>query len=151
MIKSILGTLLTTGATLFGFGQIQARPRSKDIKTIADVHQSQQAVPLLSGSKIYGGLVYISGKGYHEKGDITKATTGVLDKIEEELIKADTNMERALKVNVFLANGDDFDAMNDAYRGRFGNNPPVRTCVVTGLPNLGLVQIDCIAALKNDI
>jgi 2-iminobutanoate/2-iminopropanoate deaminase len=40
--------------------------------------------------------------------------------------------------------------MNDAYRGRFGKNPPVRTTIAAagGIPGNSLVEIDCIAAIN---
>jgi enamine deaminase RidA (YjgF/YER057c/UK114 family) len=59
-------------------------------------------------------------------------------------------MNSVLKVNVFLADLADYSAMNEAYRGRFGENPPVRTTVASyaGIPGNSLVEIDCIAAVE---
>ena len=56
-------------------------------------------------------------------------------------------MNNALKCNVYLANLDDYAAMNEVYRGRFGAEPPVRTTVaVAGIPLDGaLVEIEVIA------
>ena len=70
-------------------------------------------------------------------------------KIEKELLKNGSSMEKVLKVNVYLADLADYKAMNEVYRGRFGKNPPVRTTVATygGVPGNSLVEIDCIAAL----
>ena len=58
-------------------------------------------------------------------------------------------MDKVLKVNVYLHDLVDYKAMNEAYRGRFGDSPPVRTTVATygGVPGDSLVEIDCIAAL----
>lgn len=109
-----------------------------------------QEVPLFSGHKIYNGLVYVAGKGAHFEGDITAHTKHVLDEVQKELEKAGTSMDKVLKVNVYLADLNDYKAMNEAYRGRFGNNPPVRTTIAAygGVPGNSLVEIDCIAALK---
>ena len=106
-------------------------------------------IPLFSGHVVHGGLVYVAGKGAHDDGDITSHTDTVLKSIEEELKKAGSSMEKVLKVNVYLADLADYDAMNKVYRGRFGENPPVRTTVATygGVPGNSLVEIDCIAAL----
>ena len=43
----------------------------------------------------------------------------------------------------------DYDEMNEAYRGRVGDNPPVRTTVgcYGGIPGGSLVEIDCIAVV----
>ena len=106
-----------------------------------------QNVPLFSGHTIHNGLVFIAGKGYHEEGDIRVHTKAVLDSVEAELIKAGSSMDKVLKVNVYLADLNDYQAMNETYRGRFGGKPPVRTTVATygGVPGDSLVEIDCIA------
>lgn len=105
--------------------------------------------PLLSGAAIHGGLVYIAGKGARGEKDIAKSTEIVLDSIEEELINAGSSMEKALKVTVFLHDLKDFQGMNRVYRGRFGENPPVRSTVACygGIPGDSILEIDCIAAL----
>lgn len=109
----------------------------------------QDRPPLLSGVAIHGGLVYVAGKGARGERDIRKATTQVLDSIEEELENAGSSMEKALKVTVFLDDLKEFSAMNEAYRGRFGDQPPVRSTVATygGIPGDSIIEIDCIAAL----
>ena len=58
-------------------------------------------------------------------------------------------MEKVLKVNVYLHDIRDYDGLNAAYRGRFGDSPPVRTTVSCygGIPGNSLVEIDCIATL----
>jgi len=58
-------------------------------------------------------------------------------------------MEKVLKVNVYLHDLADYQAMNEVYRGKFGENPPVRTTIAAygGIPGDSLVEIDCIAAL----
>ena len=56
-------------------------------------------------------------------------------------------MDKVLKVNVYLADLNDYKAMNEVFRGRFGPKPPVRTTVATygGVPGNSLVEMDCIA------
>jgi enamine deaminase RidA (YjgF/YER057c/UK114 family) len=119
-----------------------------DIKT-GDVVLDQE-IPLFSGSQTYGGLVYIAGKGAHFEGDIKAHTDHVLKELQKELEKAGSSMERVLKVNVYLNDLKDYQAMNEVFRGRFGKNPPVRTTIAAagGIPGDSLVEIDCIAALK---
>lgn len=149
MLKSTFGSLIAGAAGLFGFSQAQAKDHS--ITKIPANEQSQDGVPLFSSAVVHDGLVYLAGKGYHEEGDITKHTTEVLDALERELEKAGSSMDRVLKVNVYLADLDDYSKMNEAYRGRFGDNPPVRTTVACygGIPGKSLVEIDCIAALND--
>ncbi|MGI9541612.1 MAG: RidA family protein, partial [Cyclobacteriaceae bacterium] len=76
-------------------------------------------------------------------------TKHVLDELEKELKKHGSSMEKVFKVNVYLHDLADYTAMNEVYRGRFGDSPPVRTTVATygGVPGDSLVEIDCLAAL----
>lgn len=154
VVKAMFASIVAAGAGLFGATQVRAagRTTSSEIKRLPDVTGSQQQEPpLFSGSVIHNGLVYIAGKGYHEEGDITTHTNQVLDQLEEELTRAGSSMDRVLKVNVYLHDLNDYSAMNEAYRGRFGNNPPVRTTVACsgGIPGDSLVEIDCIAAAND--
>lgn len=143
--KFLLGLAGVAGMTAAKASEPNA---DADIRTGEVVYD--QEVPLFSGHKIYNGLVYVAGKGAHFEGDITAHTKHVLDEIQKELEKAGTSMDKVLKVNVYLADLADYKAMNEAYRGRFGNNPPVRTTIAAygGVPGDSLVEIDCIAALK---
>lgn len=109
--------------------------------------QTDQEIPLFSGSTTFGGLVFIAGKGAHFDGDIKAHTDHVLKELEKELEKAGSSMKHVLKVNVYLADLADYKQMNEVFRGRFGEKPPVRTTVATygGVPGASLVEMDCIA------
>lgn len=113
----------------------------------SDDHDSEQG-PLMSGTVIHNGLVYLSGKGARGVRDIRTATSQVLDRIEEDLKAAGSSMERVLKVTVYLDDLNDFQMMNESYRGRFGEDPPVRSTVACygGIPGDSIIEIDCIAA-----
>lgn len=118
-------------------------------KTVSSVVMDQE-IPLFSGGVVHNGLVYIAGKGAHFEGDITAHTNHVLDEVQKELEKNGSSMEHVLKVNVYLADLNDYKKMNEAYRGRFGKKPPVRTTIAAygGVPGNSLVEIDCIAMVK---
>ena len=105
--------------------------------------------PLFSSAVAHGKLLYLAGKGAHFDGDIKAHTDHVLKALEKELMKHGSSMEKVLKVNVYLHDLNDYKAMNEVYRGRFGEHPPVRTTVAchAGIPGNSLVEIDCIAAL----
>jgi enamine deaminase RidA (YjgF/YER057c/UK114 family) len=107
----------------------------------------QDGIPLFSGSTTFGGLVFVAGKGAHFEGDIKAHTDHVLKELENELIKAGSSMKNVLKVNVYLADLNDYKGMNEVFQGRFGPKPPVRTTVATygGVPGNSLVEMDCIA------
>ncbi len=145
--KAIKG-LLATAALGLGITKVNAAEKnSQPLKKVASNITNADNVPLFSGHTIYGNMVFIAGKGYHEEGDITVHTDHVLKSLEEELIKAGSSMDKVLKVNVYLHDLNDYKAMNEVYKGRFGANPPVRTTVAVfgGVPGDSLVEIDCIA------
>ncbi len=103
--------------------------------------------PLFNGAVSYGNLLFIAGKGAHFEGDIKAHTKHVLDEIEKELVNAGSSMEKVLKCNVYLNDLKDYQAMNEVFRGRFGEEPPVRTTIAAagGIPGNSLVEIDVIA------
>ncbi|QQS47071.1 MAG: RidA family protein [Acidobacteriota bacterium] len=102
--------------------------------------------PLFSGAVSYGNLLFVAGKGAHFEGDIRAHTKHVLDEIEKELVNAGSSMDKVLKCNVYLADGKDYQAMNEVFRGRFGDEPPVRTTIAAAwIPGDSLVEIDVIA------
>jgi enamine deaminase RidA (YjgF/YER057c/UK114 family) len=106
-----------------------------------------QQPPLFNGAVSYGNLLFIAGKGAHFQGDIKAHTKHVLDEIEKELVNAGSSMDKVLKCNVYLNDLKDYQAMNEVFRGRFGEEPPVRTTIAAagGIPGNSLVEIDVIA------
>jgi enamine deaminase RidA (YjgF/YER057c/UK114 family) len=143
--KMFAGLLGVTGTTIAA----NAAGNNSDDSAQKEVFNVQydQDVPLFSGSTKFGGMVFVAGKGAHFEGDIKAHTDHVLKELEKELIKAGSSMEKVLKVNVYLADLNDYKQMNEVYKGRFGANPPVRTTVATygGVPGNSLVEMDCIA------
>ena len=142
----------TFAAIAVGLGFTTAKAATKKLnstKKIAGSIVKSDDVPLFSGHTIHGNTVFIAGKGAHFDGDISSHTEHVLNEVEKELKKAGSSMDKVLKVNVYLHDLNDYKGMNEAYRGRFGANPPVRTTVAVfgGGPGDSLVEIDCIAAL----
>jgi 2-iminobutanoate/2-iminopropanoate deaminase len=105
------------------------------------------ATPLYSEIISHGDLVFISGHGTNKVGGIKEQTEFVLNEIDACLKTAGSSMKNALKCNVYLSKLDDYAAMNEAYLGKFGAEPPVRTTVaVAGIPLDGaLVEIEVIA------
>jgi enamine deaminase RidA (YjgF/YER057c/UK114 family) len=106
-----------------------------------------QENPLFSPVVTYGDMVFLSGIGAHFDGDIKAHTKHVLDQIQKNLEAVGSSMEKVLKVNVYLNDLKDYQAMNEVFRGRFGATPGVRTTIAAaaGIPGDSLVEIDCIA------
>jgi 2-iminobutanoate/2-iminopropanoate deaminase len=126
----------------------QAEARTP-IRYASDEEPLPGAPPLSSGATVHAGFVFVAGKAGQGERDIRTHTESVLAQLEAELVRAGSSMDKVLKVNVYLHNLRDYDGMNDAYRGRFGDRPPARSTVACyhGIPGDSLVQMDCIAAL----
>jgi 2-iminobutanoate/2-iminopropanoate deaminase len=132
----------------FGALAVPAAAQTKTSrKTVHFRGAKPTGTPLYSEIITHGDLVFISGHGTNKVTGIREQTKFVLDDIEACLKAAGTSMNNALKCNVYLASLDDYAAMNEVYRGRFGNEPPVRTTVaVAGIPLDGaVVEIEVIA------
>ena len=83
----------------------------------------------MSSTVALGNLLFISGVGYHQPGDIKVHTKGVLDSIKAQLEAAGSSMEKVVKCNVYLNDLKDYAAMNEVYDGSFGLEPPARTTI----------------------
>ena len=103
---------------------------------------------MYSRAVAFGNLLFLSGVGYHQPGDIEVHTRGVIQEIEKNLTEAGSSLQKCLKVSVFLNDLKDYDRMNAVYRSfNWGDIAPVRTTVApaAGIPGNSLVEIDVIA------
>ncbi len=144
------GAAIVAGAaTIAAADAAAAKPAKPEKKAYGHGanRKSGEAAPLFNSAVSYGNLLFLAGVGYHKPGTIQEATKAVLDEIEENLKSAGSSMDKVLKVSVFLNDLKDYAGMNEAYKGRFGDTPPVRTTVAPagGVPGNSLVEIDVIA------
>lgn len=81
--------------------------------------------------------------------DVVKQTEQVMTNIEAVLTAAGAKLQNVVKTTVFLADMNDFAAMNAVYARYFDEaTAPARACVqVSRLPKDALVEIECIAVL----
>lgn len=147
--RSVIKKMLASVVGLTGLGlAANAKNYSSEGKAALDV-TSIQDVPLFSGSTKFGNLVFISGIGAHVAPFEIKAHTEIVLKgMKEALEKAGSSMDKVLKVTVYLNDIADYKGMNEAYKGRFGKVPPVRSTIAVakgGVPGDSLVEMDCIA------
>jgi 2-iminobutanoate/2-iminopropanoate deaminase len=132
---------------------VPARASAQGEKPVKKVHyrngRKPDKPPLFNSTVSYGNLLFIAGVGAHFEGDIKAHTTHVLDQIQQQLESAGSSMDKVLKCNVYLNDLKDYAAMNEAFQGRFGAEPPVRTTIAAagGIPGNSLVEIDVIAAI----
>lgn len=80
------------------------------------------------------------------EGDITVQTRRVLTNLSNVLEAAGSSLSRVVKTTVFLADLQDFQAMNAVYAEFFGDQPPARSTIQAGkLPAGALLEIEAIA------
>ena len=100
-----------------------------------------------------GELVFVSGHlpidpatGAFAEGGIKELTRQSLTNMKAILEEAGTSMANVVKTTVFLADMNDFAAMNEVYAEFFAAPFPARSAVaVKTLPKGALVEIECIA------
>lgn len=98
------------------------------------------------------GLVFVSGQlpldgdGKIVEGGIEEQTKAVLGNLASVLEAAGSGLSKVVKTTIFLANLDDFAAMNEVYAGIFTPPYPARSTVeVVRFPGRILIEIECIA------
>ena len=83
--------------------------------------------------------------------DIASQTEQILDMFETMLTSVGSDLDHVMHINVFLADMDDFSAMNAAYVERLGQRRPARTAIaVNGLPKPGALITMNLTAVTRD-
>jgi 2-iminobutanoate/2-iminopropanoate deaminase len=138
---------LKGSAAVAAAGAVTASAQGAPVKKIHYKGAKPKNPPLFSSAVSYGNLLFIAGKGAHYEGDIKAHTKTVLEDIKKELENAGSSMDKVLKCNVYLHDLKDYAAMNEAFKGWFGDEPPVRTTIAAagGIPGNSLIEIDVIA------
>ncbi len=113
-----------------------------------------QAIGPYSHAVVTGNLVYTAGQAGMDPATRTMTvgieaqTRRTLQNIAAILEAAGSSMAKVVKTTVFLADMNDFKAMNAVYAEFFPENPPARTTVqVARIPLDALVEIEVVAVL----
>ena len=123
------------------------------MKSVVRTDAAAAAVgPYSQGIRV-GNLLFVSGqlpldpaKGTFVEGGIEEQTARCLDNIKAILAQAGISMDSVVKTTVFLADMDDFAAMNKVYSSYFKTDPPARSAFqVARLPKNGQIEIEAIA------
>ena len=81
-------------------------------------------------------------------GTIDEQTDRALSNLSEVLQAAGSSLQHVVKTTVFLADMNDFAAMNKVYEKHFGEHRPARAAVqAAALPKFCNVEIECIPRL----
>lgn len=104
---------------------------------------------------LVNNLLFVSGQiaidpasGKMVEGNIRNETRQVMKNVEEILTAANMTFLNVVKCTIFIADMNDFAAVNEVYGEFFTGNPPARETVeVSRLPKDGRVEISCMAAM----
>lgn len=123
------------------------------MKEIITTPDAPQAIGPYSQAVRVGNLVFASGQIPTDPatkefvpGGIAEQTEQVLKNLTAVFAAAGLSLDQIVKTTVFLADMDDFNAMNEVYGRYFGQNPPARATVQAArLPRDAKVEIEAIA------
>ena len=129
--------------------------RLPDVRQAVETPLAPKAIGPYSQAIRAGSLLFVSGQvpidpatGQIVDGDIAAQTHRVFQNISEILKAGGGSLDHVVRTTVFLADMNDFAAMNEVYAGYFTAPAPARATVqVSRLPRDARVEIDVIAAL----
>src|ERR1043166_1037955 len=122
-------------------------------KEIISTDKAPRAIGPYSQAVRAGNMVFASGQipidpatGEFIPGGIAEQTEQVLQNLTAVFAAAGVEMDEIVKTTVFLADMNDFTAMNEVYGKFFAENPPARATVQAArLPKDAKVEIEAIA------
>lgn len=122
------------------------------MKKIIATENAPQAIGPYSQAVACGNFLFTSGQlgldpktGNFVEGGVTEQTEQVIRNLKAVLDKAGFSLENVVKMTCFLADMNDFAAMNEVYRKHFTSDYPARSAVaIKTLPKNGLVEIEAI-------
>ena len=126
------------------------------MKQIISTDNAPKAIGPYSQGVCVGNFIFVSGQipidpstGEFISGGIAEQTERVLLNISAVLSASGTSLENVAKTTVFLADMNDFAAMNEVYAKFFSENPPARATVqAERLPRDAKVEIEVIAVAE---
>ena len=109
---------------------------------------------IYSQAIVADGFVFVAGQlsidpqtNELELGDIKSETRRTLQNIRAILEASGSSLRDVVRVGVYLADLNDFAAMNEVYKEFFPEDPPARSTVGVQLPKIK-IEIDCIARVR---
>jgi 2-iminobutanoate/2-iminopropanoate deaminase len=123
------------------------------VKEIIQTEHAPNAIGPYSQAVKANGLIFASGQipidpqtGQFVPGGVAEQTEQVLKNLAAVLEAAGSGLDRIVKTTVFLADMQEFGAMNEVYGKFFKESPPARATVeAAGLPRAARVEIEAIA------
>jgi len=126
-------------------------------REIIATDKAPKAIGPYSQAVAFEKLIFTAGQialdphtGELAAADIEGQVYKVLDNLKAVLEAAGSNMQRILKLTVFLLDLNDFAKLNAVFNEYFPTNPPARSAVqVSRLPRDVRVEIEAIAVREN--
>ena len=123
------------------------------MKEIISTEKAPGAIGPYSQAIKASGMLFCSGQipidpatGEFVEGGVAEQTEQVFKNLIAVLEAGGTSLEGVVKTTVFLADMNDFGAMNEVYGRYFNTNKPARATVEAArLPRDARVEIECIA------
>jgi len=148
-------TIVTVGITAaFGIAGALALAYSSVPKQVVKTDEAPLPIGPYSQAIKHGNLVFVSGQLGMDKetkkleSTVREQTAVALTHMKTILEAAGSGMDCVLKTTIFLADMNDFPAVNEVYGTFFVGEPPARSTVQIGkLPLGALVEIEAVAYL----
>lgn len=123
------------------------------MKEVVSTEKAPGAIGPYSQAVKAGGMVFCSGQipidpatGEFVEGGVAEQTDQVFKNLIAVLEAGGSSLDGVVKTTVFLADMNDFAAMNEVYAKYFDSNKPARATVQAArLPRDAKVEIECIA------
>ena len=123
------------------------------MKEIVTTDRGPKAIGPYSQAVKANGFIFVSGQIAIDpatqqliQGDIQKQTERVMENLKGIVMAAGSTMDKVVRTTVFLADMNEFTAMNEIYGKYFPAAPPARATVqVARLPRDVRVEIDVVA------
>ena len=144
----VVAAILITVACLGNVVEAQTTSKRKAVNT---------GTPngIFSPAIVVGDLVFTSGQiGFDAKtGKMAEGMEAQLEQVFRNLTAvleaSGSSIDHVVKATVFLADMNDYNAMNELYRKKFKGDPPARSTVqVARLPRDARIEIEVVAVLK---
>jgi len=129
---------------------------SRTVQTVS-TPQAPKAIGPYSQAVSANGFLFVSGQlpldpgtGEMAAGGIEERTHQCLQNIQAIARAAGTDLNQAVKVNVYLTDMSNFSRVNDIYGQYFPEDPPARLAIqVAALPKQADIEIEAVLALSS--
>jgi 2-iminobutanoate/2-iminopropanoate deaminase len=152
-LASVLSTVGLTSGALTTSALAQTSASDSGVQKLNYDGKPADGTQMITSLIVHNGLIYISGQGANDAGDvqgadITSHTTKVMNNVKKLVEAGGGSMDSILQLTVYLGNLDYYDGMNKVFKTYFPHGGPARTTVaVAGVPGHSLLEINCIAAV----